>query len=261
MRRFDRLQRLRRSLTRRSRGTTVPRQPSGAEYPDPRLADERVAENVDALVDTVRDLLAAEEARDQSFNTRGVGLAGFVGIIVSLSTSLGRDALQIDAALGWRVSAVALFGLALAFLLSTVVIVVRGVLAPRETAHLSYDEVAQYPLPRNVYQAKVLTQGRTLRGLVEVLGIERGRGTAKARRLHQAYGSLIAALACIATLGLMLGLSDAEVIPHGSGQTNELRLCLRTESYGAAVSAAARELTLRASRPCLRRESADGPRR
>ncbi len=41
-------------------------------------------ETVHALLETVRELLRAEEARATSLNPRGSGLAGFVAIIVSL---------------------------------------------------------------------------------------------------------------------------------------------------------------------------------
>lgn len=53
-------------------------------------------DTVDALLETVRELLRAEEARATSLNTRGSGLAGFVGLIVSLSASLGQRALSVD---------------------------------------------------------------------------------------------------------------------------------------------------------------------
>jgi hypothetical protein len=223
----------------------------GQSLPDIRLGDPDVVKNVDVMVDTVRGLLGAEESRDQSFNGRGVGLAGFVGIIVSLTTTLGRDALKEDLVPGWKVVCLTLFGSALVLLLMTVVVVVRGVLAPRETAHLAYDEVAEYPLPKNVYQPKVMTQGRTLRGLVEVLGVERARGARKARSLHVAYGTLIASLVCIAALGFILGLSDAKVIPHDSGRQAEFKLCLRgrADTRSGRAEPGARELTLRSSCP------------
>jgi hypothetical protein len=38
----------------------------------------------------------AEDGREQSFNTRAGGLAGFIGIIVSISTAAGNVALDND---------------------------------------------------------------------------------------------------------------------------------------------------------------------
>ncbi len=178
------------------------------DLPDARLALRETAENVEALLETVRQLLEAEESRDQSFNTRGVGLAGFAGIIVSLSTTLGRDALQADLASGWQWLTIGLFGGALLLLLATIAVVVVGVLFPKETAQLSYAQVSRYPEPEAVYQHRVMTQGRALRGLVEVLGVERQRGDRKVKSLRWSYRLLMSGLACIASLGFIIGLAD-----------------------------------------------------
>jgi hypothetical protein len=192
--------------------------------PDPRLQLPETAQNVEALLETVRDLLDAEDRRDQSFNARGVGLAGFVGIIVSLSTTLGRDALQADLPDGWKWVTIVLFGAALLLLLATVIVVVRGVLVPQETPGLSYSEVATYPDPEAVYQHRVMTQGKVMHGLVEALGIVRQRAGGKARALRWSYRLLIAGLMCIAALGFVIGLSDAGVIAKRPSQT-EYSLC------------------------------------
>ena len=212
--------------------------------PDPRLADPDVVANVDGLVETVRDLLAAEDSRDQSFNARGVGLAGFVGIIVSLTTTVGRDALQVELTSGWRIACITLFGGALLLLLATVVVVVRGVLTPKDTKQLGLGEVERYPLPEFIYRPKVMNQGRTLVGLVETLGVERQNAKAKARSLRIAYRTLTAGLVCIALLGFILGLTDAKVIPHDRGRSTELKLC-----FGQAGNAARGDVTIRASCP------------
>jgi hypothetical protein len=92
-----------------------------------------------------------------------------------------------------------------ALLLATVVVVVRGVLFPKETAHLSFSDVARYPLPEAVDAHRVMTHGKVLRGLVEVLGIERERGNRKAGALRSSYALLISGPACIASLGFMMG--------------------------------------------------------
>ena len=222
--------------------------PTNPQLPDDRLADPNVVDNVDSLVETVRNLLASEDSRDQSFNARGVGLAGFVGIIVSLTTTVGRDALRADLTESWRIACITLFGAALLLLLATVFVVVRGVLTPQGTKQIGLDEVERYPLPEFIYRPKVMNQGRTLRGLVETLGVEREVAKAKARSLRIAYRTLTAGLACIAALGFILGLSDAKVIPHDLGRSTELRLCLG--QAGHAAGAAARDaVTIRASCP------------
>lgn len=178
----------------------------------PELLNPETEASVDALVDTVRDLLKEETARDQSFNGRGVGLAGFVGIIVSLSTTVGRDALAASWGRPWRGIAVVLFALVLLSLVGTVIVVVRGVLMPREAATLALDEVQKYPLPEYVYAPKVFNQGKTLRGLIAALIIERARATSKAGGLRWGYRFLILGLSSIAIMGFLLGLHDAKLI-------------------------------------------------
>jgi hypothetical protein len=50
-----------------------------------------------------------------------------------------------------------------------------------------------------------MTHGKVLRGLVEVLGIERERGNRKAGALRSSYALLISGPACVASLGFMMG--------------------------------------------------------
>lgn len=198
-------------------GINVPGVPHGADL-DERLLQPETGETVDALLETVRQLLKDENDRDTGFTSRGVGLAGFVGIIVSLSTTVGRDALKVHWAGPWQAIAVGLFAAALVALVGTVIVVVVGVLRPRETANLGLSEVQRYPLPEYVYAPKVMNQGKTMRGLIEALIIERDRGHAKARGLRWGYRLLIVGLSCIAALGFLLGLHDAELIGASDGK-------------------------------------------
>src|SRR5581483_339191 len=98
------------------------------------------------LLEAVRALLAEEDSRDQSFNTRGVGLAGFVGIVVSLSATLGREALSASWGSPWKGIAVGLFGAVLVSLLLSAVAVVQGVLQPKEASSLSMTDVEKFAL-------------------------------------------------------------------------------------------------------------------
>jgi len=193
------------------------RQPQGSQPPDgeglttgpasvgpslpAELRDPKTEATVDALLETVRYLLAEENSRDQSFNTRGVGLAGFVGIVVSLSTTLGHDALAADWGAPWKGIAVGLFAGALTSLVGSVVVVVMGVLRPRETASLGIAEVEKYPLPEYIYAPKVMNQGSIMRGLIDALVIERSRAGSKATGLHWGYRLLLVGLICISILG------------------------------------------------------------
>jgi hypothetical protein len=95
-----------------SSGSPAPGAPRhGADVEADLLFAHETERNVDAMLETVRGLLAAEESRDQSFTSRGVGLAALVGIVVSLSTSLGRDALSTGLGGWWKGLAVTLLPL------------------------------------------------------------------------------------------------------------------------------------------------------
>ncbi len=183
-----------------------------APSPPPGLLDPKTEATVDALLETVRHLLEEENSRDQSFNTRGVGLAGFVGIVVSLSATLGHDALAADWAAPWKDIVVGFFTGALVSLAGSVVVVVIGVLRPRETATLGMAEVEKYPLPEYIYAPKVMNQGRIMRGLIDALIVGRLRAGSKATGLHWGYRLLLVGLVCISILGFLLGLHDAKLI-------------------------------------------------
>jgi len=205
--------------------------------PPPELLEPKTEATVDALLETVRHLLEEENSRGQSFNTRGVGLAGFVGVVVSLSTTLGHDALAADWGAPWKGIVVGLFTGALASLVGSAVVVVIGVLRPRETATLGMAEVEKYPLPEYIYAPKVMNQGRIMRGLIDALIIERLRAGSQATGLHWSYRLLLVGLACISILGFLLGLHDAKLIgvPHvGRAIQPATAVCTRAARIGCA---------------------------
>ncbi|HWJ50739.1 MAG TPA: hypothetical protein VNR42_06950 [Solirubrobacteraceae bacterium] len=176
------------------------------------LLDPKTEATVDALLETVRHLLEEENSRALSFDTRGVGLAGFVGVVISLSTTLGHNALTADWGAPWKGIAVGLYAGALGFLVSSVVVVVTKVLRPQEAASLGTEEVERYPRPEYIYAPKVMNQGSIMRGLIDALVIERSRAGSKARGLHWGYRLLLLGLACISILGFLVGLHDARLI-------------------------------------------------
>jgi hypothetical protein len=176
---------------------------------NPASPSELREDTVEALLENVKGFLAAEDARAQSFISRGSGLAAFAGLIVSLSALLGRE--LIVGGIGGRleVVAVAMYGLALGALVATVGAVVFGVLWPRAYDTIAMDEIERYPLPEFVYERRVMVQGRTLRGLVVALASERRRNSKKATWLKFAYLSLTAALVMAAGAAATLGLDEA----------------------------------------------------
>jgi ABC-type transport system involved in multi-copper enzyme maturation permease subunit len=177
-----------------------------AQPPAPR------EDTVDALLETVRELLRAEDSRATSLTARGSGLAGFVGLIISLSATVGQRAVSASLPPGWKAATIALFALALIALVSAVIVVVLRVLLPQSYRNLAMSEVSRYPLPEFVYAEKVMVQGRTMRGHIDALATERDRNDGKARGLRCAYLLLIAGLGLAAVDAVILALHAAQVL-------------------------------------------------
>jgi hypothetical protein len=167
------------------------------------------ADTVDALMETVRDFLHAEDSRGQSLIGRGSGLAGFAGLIVSLSGLIARD--LFDRSSSGTASSVAgvVLVVALIALVGTIAVVVFGLLWPRSYDTIAMEEIERYPLQEFVFERRAMVQGRTMRGLIEALASERSRNAAKAKALKLAYLLLGAGLALVALSASILILSEA----------------------------------------------------
>jgi hypothetical protein len=141
---------------------------------------------------------------------RAGGLAGFAGLIVSVSGILGREIFRHEwsSQLG-RFIALITFAAAVVGLFGTVATAVFGVLWPRSFDTISMEEIRRYPYPEFVYERKVMIQGRTLRGLIEALASERDRNSRKAVALKWAYALLVVALALVAISAFTLGIDEA----------------------------------------------------
>jgi tetrahydromethanopterin S-methyltransferase subunit B len=174
------------------------------------VVDQIQEDTVEALLDSVRHFLDAEDTRSQSFMARASGLAGFAGLIVSVSGIVGRELFRHEWGSGFSESlATTSFVIGVASLFATLASAVFGVLWPRAFDTISMDEIRRYPLREMIYQPKVVVQGRTLRGPVEALASERDRNSRKASWLKWAYGFLVVALALVALAALTLGVDEA----------------------------------------------------
>ena len=81
----------------------------------PPAADSEIQpETVEVLLATVKGLVDAENTRSESFNSRGSGVAGFAGIVVSVSAAAGPKVLSKDVGDAVRWVAAALLAVALA---------------------------------------------------------------------------------------------------------------------------------------------------
>jgi hypothetical protein len=139
--------------------------------PSPQIQED----TVEALVVQVRELLRLEDGRDQSFHARAGALAGFSGLIVSVSAAVGTNIFKPDLSTAWKWAAASLLGTILLTLLGAVYVVVFGVLIPKESVGFSMTEVAKYPTWGFITQTRVQTQGRILHGLIEMLAVDRRR--------------------------------------------------------------------------------------
>jgi len=173
-------------------------------------------ETVDTLLDVTWRLLDDERARDTSFIGRAVGIAGFAGIVATLSGSVTDDLLGAPLAEPWKTLSVVVFVIAMLSLALAVFFVIHGVLQPRESLSLGADEIRRYPTWEFVGADKALVQGRTLLGLTRALLGQRARNDDKANALKRAYSSLLVGLLAIVALGLTLGLRHAGVFPEHS---------------------------------------------
>lgn len=172
------------------------------------------AETVEAVLELTWKLLDDERDRDLSFIARAVGISGFAGIIGTLAVAVSRDVLGAQLLEPWKTVAAIIFLVAMVALGITVVIVVLGVLRPRESLSLGAEEIRRFPTWEFVGADKALVQGRALLGLTRALLRQRARNDSKAKALKWAYRSLLVGLLAIVALGLTLGLRYADVLPE-----------------------------------------------
>jgi hypothetical protein len=180
--------------------------------PQAPLAPNPDADTVEAIVAALQEFLTTEDNREQGIHTRAAGLAVFGGVVISLVATLSRGILRVDLPGCWDATSTALFGTALLSLVASELVVLLGVLLPREAAGISLDEIDAYAEADTLASPKVSFQGSLMLGLIEILAIDRRRISAKTHRLREAYVLLVAGLLAGAALGFILGLHDSAVL-------------------------------------------------
>lgn len=163
-------------------------------------------ETVETLYAAVGEFLSAEDAREQSFNTRAGGLAGFVGIIVSISAAVGKVALDEDPSEWATIAGGIFFGVAMIALVASLLISITRVLIPQEGAAIAIGDIENYPNWGHIDQEKVMVQGKILRGLVTALAKDRQRNDKKATALGRAYAALLVGIGALAVFGGILAI-------------------------------------------------------
>ena len=163
-------------------------------------------QTVETLLDDVREQLKAEDAREQSFNTRAGGLAGFVGIIVAVTTGLGKIALDSDLSCAAGVAAAITFTLTMGALLAAIGMVVLKVLVPQESSAISMKTIERYPTWSYISKEQVMVQGEIMRGWINALAQDRQRNSSKAKWLRRAYNAFLAGTAGLVLFGVILAI-------------------------------------------------------
>jgi hypothetical protein len=164
---------------------------------------------VETLLAEVREQLKAEDAREQSFNTRAGGLAGFVGIIVAVTTGAGQLALDASPSCAAAILAGLAFGVTMLALLAALAIAIIKVLIPQESAAISIRRIESYPTWSYISRDEVMVQGEIMRGWIAALAKDRQRNSSKAKWLRRAYASLLVGVAGLVVFGGILGIDAA----------------------------------------------------
>jgi hypothetical protein len=163
-------------------------------------------ETVEALVENVREMIKSEDGREQGFNVRAGGLAGFLGLTVSAAIAVAR--IGLDRPLSCVATVFAAITLAVAFgaLLTSLALAVVKVLLPQESAAIAMSTIEKYPNWEYISQPRVMVQGETLHGLIGALAKDRERNSSKATWLRRAYIALLVGVASLTVFAAILGI-------------------------------------------------------
>lgn len=164
------------------------------------------AETVETLVENVRDMIKAEDAREQGFNVRAGGLAGFLGLTVSAAVAVAK--VGLDEPLSGVATVCAAISLTVAFaaLLTSLAVAVVKILLPQESAAIAMSTIEKYPTWEYISRSKVMVQGETLHGLIGALAKDRERNSSKATWLRWAYVALLVGVVFLLVFACILGI-------------------------------------------------------
>jgi hypothetical protein len=165
-------------------------------------------ETIDALLDVVRHLADAENARTLAFDSKSTWLGGFSGTILALTTAVGRDAFALSLK-PWLHDALVALYISSAVLLTAAAVAALSVLLPKSFFTIAISEIERYPFQPFVTMDKVMVQGRVMRGLIASLKQERRVNSKKAFRTQAALVSLVAGLLCVLGQALIIAAHAA----------------------------------------------------
>lgn len=158
-------------------------------------------ETVEVVLEAIRELLQGEDRRADSLNSRGTGLGGFAGIIVSLSSGLAGQLVnrRIES-----LPASLLLGASVVVLVLAIALLLFGVLRTRSVLTTSIEEVQLYLDQRFLEKPPTWARGRIVATLAIRLAEQRRRNDAKATWLNRAATLVALGIAGAAGTGLTL---------------------------------------------------------
>ena len=166
-----------------------------AEEPPPGINPE----TVEVGLENARWVLADEQARGQSLQTRASGLAGFAGIIISLlAAAVVTAAQRHDLTEGQRTVVTAFLAYGLVLLIAAIAMLLLGVLATRQIEVTAVSELELYAKRTFMTHSPAWAQGRITSTLVKALAAERAQNNRRVRWLNSGATAVVAALVFVA---------------------------------------------------------------
>lgn len=160
-----------------------------------------VERSSELLLEALRRQFDVEEGRAQSLNARGVGLAGFGSVILSLLTLSVSNEFGGDRVVALPYPARVMLVAALGFLVVAVAVIVLGVMAPKPARDFSAAEL--YELRERDAHA---VRERLLVRLVDAVESQREINDSKARFLNGAALAVTVAVGLSAVAGTLIAL-------------------------------------------------------
>jgi hypothetical protein len=162
-------------------------------------------QTVAAGLENVRWVLADEQARGQSLQTRASGLAGFAGIIISLLAAAASGvADRDDLSAGQQTAVTTFLTCGLALLVGAIAMLLLGVLATRQIHVTALRELELYKTRRYMSHTVQWAHGRITTTLVGALAAERLQNSRRVRWLNAGAAAIVAALVFVAAGALTL---------------------------------------------------------
>jgi hypothetical protein len=174
----DRPSWVQRTLCKECFAAPPPAPPAGDPAPDAPAANP---EGVAALLAIATDAVEDERERGRALDTKCASLAGFTGLILSITAALTPALVDHKLGTVGKPLAETTFGLAILFLLAAVLLAIEGVLMPQKYRSMGTAQVANFSLPNIQAQEAVWVHRSMLGALSAILAQDRPVNNCKAK--------------------------------------------------------------------------------